>query len=211
MDKRVTLILSHSLLSLIHPSLQQTDSSILLHSHAGRNFYKVPVAHGEYLFADKVAETCENAGMKALYFGNEGCSYNNISRCVITEKNLGCGSITAGRSTLTEAICDVGDPKKCNKLWGVFNYMFKWTGSACGIQEDDYCTNGKGKMSTSENTYYALCTGSIVQCEVSMWTSWSTCCKGEAKRKRVAISQGECQNQTLSKACSKDECPGEST
>ena len=50
-----------------------------------------------------------------------------------------------------------------------------------------------------------------VECDVSTWTSWSSCCKGEAKRRRVAIAQGECQNQTLSKACLKEECPGELT
>jgi len=212
MKKRVTLSLSLLLLSLTHLSLQETESPNLLHSHDGHNFYKLPVAHGEYLLDYKVAETCKNAGMKAVCFGNEGCLHNNISMCVITPINLGCGSMTPGRSTLTEAICDVADPKKCSPLWGVFNYMYKWgnTNNACGVQERGYCVHGRSTMSTKENTLYALCTdliGNNVECNITSWTNWSSCCKGETKRRRVIIAEDECKNQTVSNSCTKEECP----
>ena len=47
--------------------------------------YQVPVVHGERLEWDKVAETCERAGMKAVCAGDEGCSWNNASRQVSDE------------------------------------------------------------------------------------------------------------------------------
>ena len=41
--------------------------------------YQVPVVHGELLEQGKVAETCENVGMKAVCFGDEGCSHDKDS------------------------------------------------------------------------------------------------------------------------------------
>ena len=39
------------------------------------------MAHGEHLVGGKVAETCEGAGMKAVCFGDDGCTrHNDISR-----------------------------------------------------------------------------------------------------------------------------------
>ena len=39
------------------------------------------MAHGEHLVADKVAETCEGAGKKAVCYGDDGCTrHNDISR-----------------------------------------------------------------------------------------------------------------------------------
>ena len=40
----------------------------------------MPVAHGERLDGDKVAETCEKAGMKAVCYGEAGCKWNDESR-----------------------------------------------------------------------------------------------------------------------------------
>ena len=40
----------------------------------------MPVAHGERLEKDKVAETCEKYGMKAVCAGDEGCRFNHASR-----------------------------------------------------------------------------------------------------------------------------------
>ena len=40
----------------------------------------MPVAHGERLEKDKVAETCEKNGMKAVCAGDESCRWNNASR-----------------------------------------------------------------------------------------------------------------------------------
>ena len=42
--------------------------------------HQVPVAHGERLEGDKVADTCEKSGMKAVCAGDEGCRWNNVSR-----------------------------------------------------------------------------------------------------------------------------------
>ena len=36
---------------------------------------QVPVPHGQLLTEGKVAETCENAGMKALCYGDATCSW----------------------------------------------------------------------------------------------------------------------------------------
>ena len=36
---------------------------------------QVPVPHGQLLTEGKVPETCENAGMKALCWGDASCSY----------------------------------------------------------------------------------------------------------------------------------------
>ena len=40
----------------------------------------MPVAHGDRLEGDKVADTCEKSGMKAVCAGDEGCRWNNVSR-----------------------------------------------------------------------------------------------------------------------------------
>ena len=48
-----------------------------------------------------------------------------------------------------------------------------------------------------------------VECNITSWTNWSSCCKGETKRRRVIIADDECKNQTVSNSCTKEECPGE--
>ena len=37
---------------------------------------KVPVPYGERFEGGKVPEACENVGMKAVCFGDEGCSHD---------------------------------------------------------------------------------------------------------------------------------------
>ena len=58
----------------------------------------------------------------------------------------------------SKAICGAELPKGCSELWGVFNFLNDWSNGDCGVLEKDWCAPGKDKMSTKENTYYALCT-----------------------------------------------------
>ena len=74
---------------------------------------KVPF--GERLDGGKVAEICENTGMRAICFGDENCGYSDSRfvlnesdftsnmpiRCVVTQNNLGCGRVNS-KSTLTQ-------------------------------------------------------------------------------------------------------------
>ena len=79
---------------------------------------KVPMPYGERFETGKVAEACENAGMKALCWGDETCTYTKNAnsrqvsiesdltlieqlRCEVTQYNLGCGR-TNSMNTLTK-------------------------------------------------------------------------------------------------------------
>ena len=67
----------------------------------------------------------------------------------------------------------------------------------------------------SEGIFHVCCTFSLfdqkklpVECNITSWTSWSSCCKGETKRRRVIVAQDECKNQTVSNSCTVEQCPG---
>ena len=79
---------------------------------------KVPMPYGERFETGKVAEACESAGMKALCWGDETCTYTKNAnsrqvsnesdftlieqlRCEVSQYNLGCGS-TSSKNTLTK-------------------------------------------------------------------------------------------------------------
>ena len=81
-------------------------------------FTKVQVAYGERFETGKVAEACENAGMKALCWGDDTCHYTKKAnsrqvsnesalslieqfRCQVTKYNLGCGN-NNNKNTLTK-------------------------------------------------------------------------------------------------------------
>jgi len=137
-------------------------STTRLHSVAGYNIYKVPVPHGQLLVEGKVAETCENTGMKAVCYGDASCSYTRQanSRCVTTENNLGCGTV-GSKNTLAKAICGDSDPKKCPDLWGTFSYMPDRPLGECGIGNQSMCIDGKNLAASPGNTYYAICATEI--------------------------------------------------
>ena len=94
-------------------------------------FYQVPVTYGESLEQGKVPEICENAGMKALCFGDDSCSWTKNAnsrqvskesdltlimpiRCVVTPYNFGCGT-TGSRNTLTK----VQTRFNSSSIWGL--------------------------------------------------------------------------------------------
>ena len=47
--------------------------------------------------------------------------------------------------------------------------------------------------------------------DTSKWTNWSSCCKGETKRRKVVMLGGELKNKTETLTCNTDQCPGTST
>ena len=62
----------------------------LLHSDSQYTYYKFPVDNGVKMTTGKVAETCEEAHLKAVCPGPKLCQYNDESNCVITPLSTDC-------------------------------------------------------------------------------------------------------------------------
>ena len=134
-------------------------------------FFQVPVAYGQRFEHGKVAETCENAGMKALCWGDDSCSYTKNAnsrqvsnesdstlimpiRCVVTPYNLGCGT-TGSRNTLTKvpnssSIWGLSSKLKVSKFHSKLRpisgmmYSFK---ALCGVTDPKKCPDLWGVFS----------------------------------------------------------------
>ena len=64
-----------------------------LHSDSQYTYYKFPVDNGVKMTTGKVAETCEEAHLKAVCPGPKLCQYNDESiesKCVITPLSTDC-------------------------------------------------------------------------------------------------------------------------
>ena len=60
-----------------------------------------------------------------------------------------------------KALCGESDPKKCPKLWGVFNHISNSTDGECGVKNGTFCVSGKNEVASPVNTYYALCAAAV--------------------------------------------------
>ena len=72
---------------------RRADSSlvpVLLHSAEGYSYYKVPVAEGVRLVEGAVADTCEEAGMRAVCLGDTDCPYTDTTKCDVTRLSSDC-------------------------------------------------------------------------------------------------------------------------
>ena len=61
-----------------------------LHSDSQYTYYKFPVDNGVKMTTGKVAETCEEAHLKAVCPGPKLCQYNDDAKCVITPLSTDC-------------------------------------------------------------------------------------------------------------------------
>ena len=61
----------------------------LLYTEEGYNYYKVPVADDQRLVEGQVSETCAAAGLRAVCWGSEGCSYIDTTKCLVTPLSTG--------------------------------------------------------------------------------------------------------------------------
>ena len=144
-------------------------------------FFQVPVAYGQRFEHGKVAETCENAGMKALCWGDDSCSYTKNAnsrqvsnesdstlimpiRCVVTPYNLGCGT-TGSRNTLTKvpnssSIWGLSSKLKVSKFHSKLRpisgmmYSFK---ALCGVTDPKKCPDLWGVFSYMPNRSSGEC------------------------------------------------------
>ena len=68
------------------------DSSMLLYSDGGYNYYKVPVPHGSRMREGRVSETCIDAGLRAVCSGPVSCKYTDTARCLVTPLSTNCNN-----------------------------------------------------------------------------------------------------------------------
>ncbi|XP_078681207.1 uncharacterized protein LOC144916088 [Branchiostoma floridae x Branchiostoma belcheri] len=94
-----------------------------------------------------VKTTCETAGYITPCNGNSsGCQYASSS-CVPTGLN-NCGN---PMYEISQALCG-GSPRYCPQMYGVYQFMNNWGGSACGAESGNWCASG-----SSFRDRYAFC------------------------------------------------------
>jgi len=143
---------------------------VLLHSDKDYEYYKVAVAEGSKLKEGKVSETCEQAGMRALCSGPKSCEYTNLAMCTITPLSTDCGN---PMQPLSKIICNGANPRSCKALEGVFNYMYKWSGSEaeCGAVKGRWCAFGSSYTVGPNATYFGLCAMKITTTKTTRKTT----------------------------------------
>ena len=115
----------------------------------GWKFYKVQVQGQMTSPSQNVKQTCESKGYVNTCVGDSGCYYSG-SGCTITSL-LGCGNPMKDIST---RICNGNIPRDCFCLRGVYAYMDKFSGNACGV---DRSTGSWCDYGTNKHNVYALC------------------------------------------------------
>ena len=130
-----------------------SESNLLYKDNNGYSYYGMPVANGKRLVEGAVPDTCEAVGMEAVCSGPSGCGYNS-ARCVVTPLSTDCYSPMRG---ISMQICNVGDPRQCSALEGLFNYAANWDGSECGVVGNKWCAKGADYVSGDPITYFAYC------------------------------------------------------
>ena len=91
------------------------------------------MARGRTLTEGTVADTCEDAGMKAVCNGDSRCSHYSARCQVVDLESAHCGYAMYG---LAQKLCGSGkNPRQCPQMDGLFNYMKSWRMWSCEWQE----------------------------------------------------------------------------
>ena len=130
------------------------SAKVLLFSSDDYNYYKVAVASGTLLIEGVVADTCKDAGMDAVCAGDAGC-WMTSNRCMDTPLSIGCTQ-NKQLQPITEQICNVTDPRKCQELERLFFYMNDWGTSDAGVVGGVSQSLGKS-YTAGDNDTFAYC------------------------------------------------------
>jgi hypothetical protein len=128
---------------------------VLLYKSGYYDYYKVPVACGNYLTEGVVADTCKAAGMEAVCSGSSACGYSS-NICLVTPLSSDCNNPFR---PLSIKMCNTPDPRQCKELDGVYSYMNNYYYGAAGVSGSSWWAYGYTAMS-GNNPLYAYC----VQC-----------------------------------------------
>jgi hypothetical protein len=113
----------------------------------------MPIAKGKTLVEGTVADTCEEAGMRAVCSGPSGCEYNS-DRCVAipleSAASTACNTPMYG---LSAKICNGKHPRQCPELDGLFNYKSNYPFGEVGIVGGSFAYGNK----IVAGDYYGYC------------------------------------------------------
>ena len=130
------------------------SAKVLLISSDDYNYYKVPVVSGTRLLEGVVPDTCREAGMDAVCPGDASCMHTS-NRCMDTPFSIAC-SLHTLLQPITQQICNVTDPRKCQELERLFVYGKDWSGGEAGVVGGSYPAGGKVQLA-GDNDTFAYC------------------------------------------------------
>ena len=135
------------------------SAKVLLISSDDYNYYKVAVASGTRLLEGVVPDTCKEAGMDAVCGGDASCQFTS-NLCMDTPLSSGC-SIHTLLQPITEQICNVTNPRKCQELERLFVYANDWSVGDAGVLGGSYPAQGKNVVAGDNDTFaYCVVCGS---------------------------------------------------
>ena len=124
----------------------------LIHSDAGYNYYKIPVANNTRMLEGAVSDTCQAAGFEAVCSGPFGCQYSS-NHCLVTTLSTECDH---HMRPLSVDICGITAATECPDLQGMFSYRSNYTLGECGVLGDGWCVAGNAYVS-GDPMFFAYC------------------------------------------------------